>query len=91
MGRKRAFSETSLKRLNHFRMFNKQSEKNKVHPLNVTALHLKAGLTRSLSKSTISLTGLIIVGCLVRFFNGDKDEKMAVTGAEKPSSPPFML
>lgn len=31
----------------------------------------------------ISLTGLIIVGCLVRLFNGDKDEKMAVTGARK--------
>lgn len=84
-GRTSASRETSFERPNHFRLLNKQYENNKMHPLNVTAQDLKAGLTRSLSKITISLTRLIIVGCLVRLFDGDKDEKMAVTGAEKPS------
>lgn len=88
MGRNSASCETRLQQLNPFRLFNKQYEKNKTHPLNVTGLYLKAGLTRSLSKITISLSGLIIVGCLVRLFNGDRNEKMARTGAEKPSLSP---
>lgn len=79
------------KQKKHFRLFNTQHQKNKTPPLNVRALSLNSGLTRSPSNITVSLTGLIIVGCLVGLLNNDGGQEVAVTSAEKPSSSSFTL